>query len=114
MINKLLGFLYRTNYVHALSLGTWFIHITTLFEWMLAIVLVVQWGIWKGNKAMSWLAVAMLPNLASAMAAITWHIFDNSEALQGLVVLQAALTMIGNSCLAVAAWNLVRIEGQKS
>lgn len=55
----------------------------------------------------------MLPNLTSAMAAITWHIFDNAEALRGLVVLQAGLTMLGNCCLAVAAWNLQRLEGQK-
>ncbi len=100
--------------MHALSLGTWFIHITTLFEWMLAIVLIVNWGIKKEIKGMNWFAVAMLPNLASAMAAIIWHIFDNTAELKELVVLQAALTMLGNTCLAVAAWNLVRLEPKKS
>ena len=95
--------------MHALSLGTWFIHITTLFEWILAIVLIVRWGITTKVPSMSWLALAMLPNLASAMAAITWHIFDNAESL---VVLQAALTMVGNCCLAFAAWNIVRNERQ--
>ncbi len=99
--------------MHALSLGTWFIHITTLLEWMLAIVLIVKFGLIQRNNGLPWLAIAMLPNLASAMAAITWHIFDNAETLKGLVVLQAALTMLGNSCLAVAAWNLVRLEEQK-
>ena len=63
---------------------------------------------------MFWLALAMLPNLASAMAAITWHIYDNTEALKGLVVLQAALTTLGNCCLAAAAWNLLRLERQQS
>ena len=33
----------------------------------------------------------MLPALVSAMAACTWHLFDNSADLQGLVVLQAGL-----------------------
>lgn len=80
---------------------------------MLAIVLVVRWGEWGKNSALSWFALAMLPNLASAMAAITWHIFDNSEALKGLVVLQAALTMLGNTCLAIAAWNLVKVEREQ-
>ncbi|HJN35815.1 MAG: DUF2499 domain-containing protein [Prochlorococcus sp.] len=98
--------------MHALSLGTWWIHISTLLEWSLAIVLVVQWGRWNQNTAMSWLALAMLPNLMSALAACTWHVFDNSEALRGLIVLQAGLTLLGNSCLAAAAWNLFRTEGQ--
>ena len=100
----------RTKVVHSLSLGTWLIHITTLFEWMLAIVLIVRWGRKERNNGFTWLAIAMLPNLTSAMAAITWHIFDNSDSLQGLVVLQAALTVIGNTCLAVAAWNLLQIQ----
>ena len=100
--------------MHALSLGTWVIHLATLLEWMIAIVLIVQWGIWKGNQSMTWLALAMLPNLASAMAAITWHIYDNTSTLQGLVVLQAALTMIGNTCLAAATWNIVRTEKLQS
>jgi hypothetical protein len=49
----------------------------------------------------------MLPALVSAMAACTWHLFDNSPALQGLVVLQAGLTTLGNGTLALAAWNLL-------
>ena len=63
---------------------------------------------------MRWLSLAMLPNLASAMAAITWHIFDNSIDLKALVVVQSALTMVGNSCLAVAAWNIYKNESTKT
>ncbi len=100
--------------MHALSLGTWFIHITTLLEWSLAIVIITQISSWKQNKGFKLLALAMLPNLASAMAAITWHIFDNSYAIHGLVVLQAALTMVGNTCLAFAAWNMFRLERQEA
>ena len=100
--------------MHALSLGTWFIHIATLCEWTLAIIFIALWGNSTGNKGFSWLALAMLPNLASAMAAITWHIFDNTDLLNGLVVLQAALTTIGNTCLAAAAWNLLRLHKKES
>ena len=50
----------------------------------------------------------MTPALVSAMAACTWHLFDNASELQGLVVLQAACTALGNTAMAGAAWNLVR------
>jgi hypothetical protein len=52
----------------------------------------------------------MVPALASAMAACTWHLFDNSASLRGLVVLQATLTALGNVALALAAWNLLRLQ----
>ena len=94
--------------MHELSLGTWFIHISTLCEWTLAIIFIALWGNASKNRGFTWLAIAMLPNLASAMAAITWHIFDNAEALNGLVVLQSALTTLGNASLALAAWNLLK------
>ena len=94
--------------MHALSIGTWFIHITTLFEWFLAIVLISQWGVKNQDTSYNWLSLAMLPNLASAMAAITWHIFDNSEAIHGPVVLQAILTCLGNTSMAFAGWNIYK------
>ena len=99
--------------MHELSLGTWFIHIATLFEWSIAIIIIDYISSISNNKALSYFALAMLPNLASAMAAITWHIFDNSFELKGLVVLQAALTTVGNICLAFAAWNLFRSESSQ-
>jgi hypothetical protein len=52
----------------------------------------------------------MVPALVSAMAACTWHLFDNTPALQGLVVFQAGLTALGNVALAAAAWNLLRLQ----
>ena len=96
--------------MHELSIGTWFIHIATLFEWGIAIIIIDQISTITKNKQLGVFALAMLPNLASAMAAITWHIFDNSLELKGLVVLQAALTTLGNICLAYAAWNLFKSE----
>jgi putative salt-induced outer membrane protein YdiY len=49
----------------------------------------------------------MLPALVSAMAACTWHLFDNPRELQGLVVFQAGTTLLGNVALAAAAWRLL-------
>ena len=100
--------------MHELSIPTWFIHITTLFEWSIAIIIIEYISSISKNKALGYLALAMLPNLASAMAAITWHIFDNTLDLKGLVVLQAALTTLGNICLAFAAWNLFRAESSQT
>ncbi len=94
--------------MHALSLGTWWIHITSVVEWLLAILAVQAYGRRRREGGWRWLALAMLPALVSAMAACTWHLFDNPPALQGLVVFQAACTFLGNLCLAVAAWGLLR------
>ena len=87
--------------MHELSFGTWWIHIASVIEWILAIVLIQRRGL-------NVLALAMLPALVSAMAACTWHLFDNSEALRGLVLLQASLTLLGNVVLALAALQLKR------
>tara|TARA_B100000700_G_scaffold328179_2_gene445127 strand:+ start:613 stop:924 length:312 start_codon:yes stop_codon:yes gene_type:complete len=93
--------------MHELSLSTWFIHIASLFEWILAISIIVNHGFSIRKYDYVWFGLAMLPNLASAMAAITWHIFDNSEELKYLVTVQAILTTSGNICLALAALNLL-------
>ena len=85
--------------MHALSLGTWWIHVASDLEWCVAIVLMRQ----RGLQGM---AFAMLPALVSAMAACTWHLFDNSAELRGLVLLQAGFTLLGNTTLAVAAFQL--------
>ena len=96
--------------MHALSLPTWWIHITSVAEWMVAIAAVVTLGRVRGEGGWRWLALAMVPALTSAMAACTWHLFDNSAALDGLVVLQAGLTCLGNGAMALAAWNLLRLQ----
>jgi hypothetical protein len=70
-----------------------------------------RWGRQRREPAWNWLALAMVPALVSAMAACTWHLFDNATELQGLVVLQAGTTLLGNITLALAAWNLARQPG---
>ena len=52
--------------------------------------------------------MAMVPNLIGAMCAITWHIYDNQDALYGLVTLQGIFTFIGNSTLALASIKIFR------
>ncbi|MFM2079589.1 MAG: hypothetical protein RLZZ219_271 [Cyanobacteriota bacterium] len=94
--------------MHALSLPTWWIHVTSVLEWVLAMLAIQALGRRSGDRAWSWLSLAMLPALISAMAACTWHLFDNAEELRGLVVLQAGTTLIGNATMALAAWNLAR------
>ena len=96
--------------MHALSLGTWWIHVTSVLEWILAIIAVESFGRRRQETGWRWLALAMLPALVSAMAACTWHLFDNSSALKGLVVFQAGLTALGNLALAAAAFNLLRLQ----
>jgi hypothetical protein len=94
--------------MHALSLPTWWIHVASVLEWVLAMLAIQRWGLSRGERAWSWLALAMVPALISAMAACTWHLFDNAAELKGLVVLQAGTTAIGNGAMAVAAWNIYR------
>jgi hypothetical protein len=94
--------------MHALSLGTWWIHITSVLEWLVAMLAVLQYGRQRQERGWRWLALAMVPALGSAMAACTWHLFDNSDNLRGLVVFQAGLTTLGNLALALAAALLLR------
>ena len=94
--------------MHALSLPTWWIHVASVLEWGLAMGAIQHWGKRRGEPEWSWLALAMTPALVSAMAACTWHLFDTAAALDGLVVLQAGCTLLGNATMALAAWNLNR------
>ncbi|MCP9774493.1 DUF2499 domain-containing protein [Cyanobium sp. WAJ14-Wanaka] len=98
--------------MHALSLPTWWIHVASVLEWAAAMLAVQRLGQVRKEGGWRWLSLAMLPALISAMAACTWHLFDNSTELEGLVVFQAALTTLGNGALALAAWNLLRQQMQ--
>lgn len=89
--------------MHELSLGTWWIHWASVVEWLAAIVLIQRRSPGLQLAGMSVFSLAMVPALISAMAACTWHLYDNSESLRWLVTLQAFTTLIGNCCLALAA-----------
>lgn len=90
--------------MHALSVPTWIIHVSSVIEWIAAIWFIWTYGEVSGHQSWKALSVAMLPALVSAMCACTWHFFDNPASLEWLVTLQAAMTVVGNFTLCVAAW----------
>ncbi len=90
--------------MHALSIPTWMVHVSSVVEWIAAI-----WFVWRYAEASGYLAwrslsFGMLPALVGAMCACTWHFFDNAIALNWLVTLQAAMTVVGNCTVCAAAW----------
>ena len=94
--------------MHELSFGNWLIHISSVIEWIFAIFIINKISEFKKYNIFFWLSLGMIPNLISAMCAITWHIYDNQEALYGLVTLQGILTFIGNSTLAIATFAIYK------
>ena len=96
--------------MHALSIPTWIIHVSSVIEWIAAIWLIWTYGEVVKNHAWWGLSLAMLPALVSAMCACTWHFFDNSPALEWVVTVQAATTIVGNSTQAIAAWWIWRSQ----
>lgn len=89
--------------MHELSLGTWWIHWASVVEWLAAIVLIQRRAPGLRFAGVSLFSLAMVPALISAMAACTWHLYDNAESLRWLVTLQAFTTLTGNGCLAFVA-----------
>ena len=94
--------------MHELSFGTWLIHISSVIEWIFTIFVIYKISTFQKYNLFFWLSLAMVPNLVGAMCAITWHIYDNQDALYGLVTLQGIFTFIRNTTLAVAAINIFR------
>ena len=88
--------------MHELSFFTWLIHISSVIEWIYSIFIINKISTYEKYNLYFWFSLAMIPNLVGAMCAITWHIYDNQEALYGLVTLQGIFTFIGNTTLALA------------
>ncbi|GAB2274075.1 hypothetical protein Dimus_008845 [Dionaea muscipula] len=97
---------------NALSLPTWAIHISSVAEWVTAMALVWRYGERPGYEAWKGLSWGMVPLLGGAMCACTWHFFYNSESLEVLVALQAALTVIGNATMCIAAFRVYKSQGR--
>ncbi|XP_058104683.1 uncharacterized protein LOC131248420 [Magnolia sinica] len=93
---------------NALSLPTWAIHVSSVVEWITAMVLVWQYGEKSGHDSWKGLSWGMVPLLGGAFCACTWHFFYNSESLEILVALQAALTVIGNLTMCIAAFRIYK------
>ncbi|XP_060207214.1 uncharacterized protein LOC132635026 [Lycium barbarum] len=97
---------------NALSLPTWAIHVSSVVEWITAMALVWQYGEKSGNASWKGLSWGMVPLLGGAFCACTWHFFYNSESLEVLVALQAALTVLGNATMCIAAFRIYRSQEQ--
>ncbi|XP_055821382.1 uncharacterized protein LOC129889930 [Solanum dulcamara] len=97
---------------NALSLPTWAIHVSSVVEWVTAMALVWQYGEKSGNASWKGLSWGMVPLLGGAFCACTWHFFYNSESLEVLVALQAALTVLGNATMCIAAFRIYRSQEQ--
>ncbi|KAL1201661.1 hypothetical protein V5N11_006204 [Cardamine amara subsp. amara] len=91
---------------NALSLPTWAIHVSSVVEWITAMALVWKYGERKGYESWKGLSWGMVPLLGGALCACTWHFFYNDESLEVLVALQAALTVIGNITICIAAYRI--------
>jgi chromate transport protein ChrA len=99
--------------MNALSIPTWIIHISSVLEWAIAIWLIWIYSDVSQNQAWRALSLAMFPALISAMCACTWHFFDNASSLDWLVTVQAAMTVLGNTTLCLAAWLIWRSARQE-
>ena len=91
---------------NALSIPTWMVHSSSLLEWLLAMKLIWEHAETSGNprwKGMTW---AMIPSHTSGICACTYHFFYNAPVLTWIVSLQAGLTVVGNLCLALAAYRI--------
>ncbi|KAM1024715.1 hypothetical protein ACFX13_038736 [Malus domestica] len=99
---------------NALSLPTWAIHVSSVVEWVTAMALVWQYGEKSGFESWKGLSWGMVPLLGGALCACTWHFFYNSDSLEVLVALQAALTVIGNATMCFAAYRIYRSSEEHS
>jgi hypothetical protein len=99
--------------VNALSLPTWWVHTSSIIEWLVAMNYIWEHAEVSGNprwKGMTW---AMIPSHASGLCACTYHFFYNSPLLAWMVTTQAALTVVGNTTMAFAAYRIFEFARQE-
>ena len=96
---------------NALSIPTWAVHFSSVFEFIFAMSLVWRYADTTGNEKWKGVTWGMLPSHASGVAACTYHFFFNKASLAALVTLQAGLTALGNTTLAIACWRLALSNG---
>jgi hypothetical protein len=101
----------HTEPVNALSIPTWAIHFSSVFEWLFAMNLVWKYSEVTGNEKWKGLTWAMILLNLSGLCACTYHFFYNPSELQFLVSTQAGTTLLGNICLAIAAFRIASSNG---
>lgn len=105
-----LGFVHPEP-ANALSLPTWMVHSSSLLEWLLAMKLIWEHADTSGNPRWKGLTWAMIPSHTSGICACTYHLFFNAPSVSWIVALQAFLTVVGNSCLALGAYRISTYDG---
>lgn len=95
---------------NALSVACWVVHVSSLLEWLAAMQLV--WFVAERERVPAYkgLTWAMLPLHTSGLIACTYHLFYNRPDVALLLPFQAGCTLVGNCCVAYAAY---RIAAQK-
>ena len=68
----------------------------------------------SGNQRWKGFVWGMMPLLGGALCACTYHFFYNAPELDILVVLQAALTVVGNFTMWWAAYRVFQTSAQTS
>ena len=104
------GDLLHSEPANALSIPTWMVHSSSILEWLTAMKLVWDHAITSGNPRWRGMALGMIPSHSSGLCACTYHFFYNSPLLSGIVSLQALLTVIGNTTMALAAYRVYKYE----
>jgi hypothetical protein len=96
---------------NALSIPTWAIHFSSVFEFLFAMDVIWKFAEATDNPKWKGLTWGMLPLHASGICACTYHFFYNPGSLQFLVELQAFLTLLGNTTVALAAYRIATSNG---
>ena len=105
--NPLAGVLsVQSEPANALSIPTWAIHFSSVFEYLFAMGMVWQMAALSGNEKWKGLTWGMLPLHTSGIVACTYHLFYNAPAVTWCVTLQAGMTCVGNTTLALACLRL--------
>ena len=90
---------------------TWVIHTSSLVEWLVAMGLAWRYADASGTPQWKGVTWGMLPLHTSGIIACTYHLFYNDAALSWCVALQAGMTCLGNTTLAVACLRLALASG---
>ncbi len=72
-----LAFELRQEPANALSLPTWAIHVSSVIEWITGMTLFWKYADVTGKQKWKNMTWGMLPSLAAALCACTWHAYYN-------------------------------------
>uniref|UniRef100_A0A803QSH9 Ycf49-like protein n=1 Tax=Cannabis sativa TaxID=3483 RepID=A0A803QSH9_CANSA len=97
---------------NALSLPTWAVHVSSVVEWITAMALVWQYGEISGNE--SWKGLSWGTPAGGSILCVYMAFLYNSESLEVLVALQAALTVLGNATMCLAAFRIYKSSEERS